>query len=371
MAYQDVKTPRIYIDWLSYAKLNNLSSGITKTDLDLMPGSMLGEMLGLSPSKVVNFNLQSNTNYNRINMKFGKPIGDIMTANSVGNTKMWVGIFGHNFASQNVRLRLLTGDNVWMGGINPIFNIKQESHNPDGNEFTNSQSFDYDGFSLFEVYSNSGQNEVEPSNTIQLRLLKDDFTNTDDYPIQIGAIAAGFYFDLPHSPDLKLNMNRDYGVKMTTGTNGKQFPSIGWSGIDNHGEVAPMDFTDSGLAPGRRSGRRTWDLKFSQFSNKYIAGANELTSTLHGSQETSLHSQDDSGNNITTDFSSNWEDNEDVFSRWIDKTNGPTLPFLFAPDKSNVKPDTLAIARLDQSSFKFSQVSHQTYSFSVKIKEQI
>jgi len=370
MAYQDVKTPRIYIDWLSYAKLNNLSSGITKTDLDLMPGSMLGEMLGLSPSKVVNFNLQTNIEHNRINLKFGKPIKEIMNVSSASNTKMWVGLFGHNFSTNNVNMKTFTrveNQTKYLGGITPVFNIEPES--VDG--FTNNNfKFYKDGFTLFEIYTNTSD-LLEDADTIQLRFHNDDLSNTSNYPIQIGAIAAGFYFDLPHSPDLKLNMNRDYGVKMTTGTNGKQFPSIGWSGIDNHGGVAPMDFTDSGLAPGRRSGRRTWDLKFSQFSNKYIAGANELTSTLHGSQETSFHSQDDSGNNITTDFSSNWEDNEDVFSRWIDKTNGPTLPFLFAPDKSNVKPDTLAIARLDQSSFKFSQVSHQTYSFSVKIKEQI
>ena len=134
-----------------------------------------------------------------------------------------------------------------------------------------------------------------------------------------------------------------------------------------------------------RSGRRTWDLKFSYMDDGDLFGSNQLLSIDSGAgyYETggdqphtvpgfpdSLDSDDYIWDGDTwSAYTHNLLTDDNFFSQVWSKTLGPTLPFIFQPNKDNQNPDGFAIARFKENSLKATRSSFNTYDISLKIEE--
>ena len=176
----------------------------------------------------------------------------------------------------------------------------------------------------------------------------------------IGSIIVGSYYDLPHSPDLKLTMTREMdGVKRFRAKGGSDLINYKYTKPPKWGTIAPWEFGATANQDLSRIGRRVWNLSFSQLQDSDIfPDVSSLTN-----YETSVYNSSD-----TTDKAILVEDT--FFGQVIHKTNGGQLPFLFQPDKNNLNPgDGFAIAKFDMNSFKFKQVANGVYDIKIKIRE--
>ena len=173
----------------------------------------------------------------------------------------------------------------------------------------------------------------------------------------IGSISIGTIYEMPHSPDLDLTMTREFGGAK------KQFTK-GGALLTNYNYTHPPTWGDGeawGLytdAPtnlgARRAGRRTWDLKFSYLSASDIMANLEMLN---------LNPEED-----TADYDNSLSD-DTFFSQFMQKTLGGSLRFIFQPDGSDNNPDGFAICVLDQDSISIKQVAHNTYNISLRIME--
>ena len=197
-------------------------------------------------------------------------------------------------------------------------------------------------------------------------------TGVDGY--YTGSIIIGTYYDMPHSPDLNLTMTRDYGGIKTIETKGG-------ASLSNAFYTKPPKWGGAGawelyLAPPQnnqklsRSGRRIWDLSFSYLDDGDVFGVNQYLGQDHWGTHTSppydegdLHDGGDSDNRYKFDLLTDYN----FYSQVIHKTNGGQLPFIFQPD---INDNTqFAICKFDMNSFQFKQVANSVYNVKLKIRE--
>ena len=180
------------------------------------------------------------------------------------------------------------------------------------------------------------------------------------YGAMVGSIVLGTYFDVPHSPDLKLTMTRESGNATTLRSQkGSTFTNSFYHSAPLWGNVAPWELysestTNHAFA---RSGRRVWDLSFSYLSDSSVFPDTASLSRA-GEPGYSLNYNDYLDNTLLYD--------DNFYSQVIHKTNGE-LPFIFQPDKND--NTQFAIARFDMSTFKFTQVANGVYNIKLKIRE--
>ena len=188
------------------------------------------------------------------------------------------------------------------------------------------------------------------------------YSRPDSAGRELGSIVIGNYYNMPHSPDLKLTMTREgSGAKHIRSQNGSSFSnsfytkSPTWGGNAGAWELYPGSPDSKQLLS--RSGRRVWDLSFNYLSDSSIF------------PETSLLSR--AGEDGYTFDWNNYHNNtllydDNFYSQVIHKTNGGELPFIFQPDRYD--NTQFAIAKFD-GGFKFTQVANSVYSISLKIRE--
>ena len=202
----------------------------------------------------------------------------------------------------------------------------------------------------------------------------------------IGSFSFGHVFQMPHSPDLKLTMTREYdGIQEQKTRGGGTLTQINysrppdWAGypawgltndhnVNNYASNDPMFF---GRYPAR--GRRVWDLKFSYVSSDKLFSTNEMYDKFN---PTDSSTNSDAGYDTSTggdfdgDGNFSWGHQEWSFMNIVmNHSIGGALPFIFQPDGNNNSPDQFAICKLDQGSFQFKQVANNVYDISLKIRE--
>jgi len=135
------------------------------------------------------------------------------------------------------------------------------------------------------------------------------------------------------------------------------------------------------LLPLSRSGRRTWDLKFSYMDDGDLWGSNQslsyIANTISGYEgqgvvdpDGDIHTTTENDGSLTDgDFNDNLLTDDNFFSQVWHKTLGGTLPFIFQPDGSNNNPDQFCIAKFKDSSLKATQSAYNVYDISVSIEE--
>ena len=315
MSYQEVRSPRIYINLLDMLSTRGYITNLNP----------IFRTLPVSPTPYATAIVNT--------------IPNILTDNA------FVAILGHQLGSNE------TGFDVDGWEISSVENIVNSEVEGGG------ILPEYDGFSI-TAFDGTGMESLK--------------LEMGAWTLNLGSIIFGTFHDLaPHSPDLSLTMTREYGgIKHIETKGGNTLSNANWIAQPLWGDLPPWELDDgSGAIPKElgRSGRRICDLSFSFIKGSDAFGPNQLL-------QKSLYTIQAPDNLETSDYDSFnfYEDNlltdENIFSL-INKTNGGLNSFLLQTDKSDYALDNFAIARFDQTSFKFTQVANTLYNFRCKIRE--
>tara|TARA_R100001443_G_scaffold48009_4_gene60425 strand:- start:184 stop:1311 length:1128 start_codon:yes stop_codon:yes gene_type:complete len=373
MAYQNVGTPRFYVNDITYSR----ALGIFEDYTDYSQGYVdRGTMADGNPNNPFTDSMPPTVNRN---LRF-KHINYVLPYNNTNNR--YYAILGHNFKSANKVFRhhwldetypttdddngtTLNSEVLVNGTIGTVQLSTGNSHSP----FLTPE---YDGFSIVTFHGGTQDAYYEKSN---FQIYSPYGLSTTE-TVHVGDIFLGNYYDMSHSPDLSLKLSYDYDGIKTQQTKGG-------ATLSNALYTKPADWGDYGCwqlgdNPNYRSGRRSWDLSFSYLSSDSVFPVNASTSyaatvgseTGYGDNAPSTNTH---GTEITSDdtyeFSSNILTGTDFFSQVWNKTMGGHLPFIFQPDNTNANPDQFAICRFDMDSLQYDQVAHNTYNVKLKIRE--
>ena len=407
MAYQNVGTPRFYVDHIQYLKATNFDfishyNNTYYTDQNEGNGDGVGYgveasdwLLGNTYTEYPNiFTLEASKQKN-LGWTGGAPGSDdtspyrtfFVPASGAGlegdNIGRYTAVLNHN-ASGKLRviydhMRNQTLDNTgWTS--NDVSDTRTEILN-------NATDSHQSGTTIFTVESTKAHFAPDNNNICYSRIVfntRDENDDSDDKTFDdfaIGGLSTGIYYDMPHSPDLKLTMDVEYdGYDTVTTKGGSTLTNIRYQGspwwIDEDGnKYAPFQVgtvgsgdDDSQFSQGgyRRNGRRVWNLKFSYISDKDLFASNYMQTT-HLETDTGYDSADaDTDRNV---FNYTIDSDNSFMSLVWQKTLGGALPFIFQPDNTNNNPDQFCIARFDQKSLRISQVANSVYNINVKIIE--
>ena len=177
---------------------------------------------------------------------------------------------------------------------------------------------------------------------------------------RIGSIIIGTFYDMPHSADLKISMERQMdGVQKVRTRGGNDLvdyryhkPAM-WGSLGAWELMNPVNATDQDLQPLSRSGRRIWNLSFSYLQDSDVF---PVSSSVNWE---GVYPDSASNHNLLLQ-------DDTFYGQVIHKTNGGQLPFIFQPDVND--NTNFAIAKF-MNSFQFSQVANGVYNVKLKIKE--
>ena len=323
MPYQNIGTPRFYIntvEWLG-------SLGIISID-DTYRTLPVGT--------------------NSLTVTYWAVEEEYTTHNALSTENGYLAFLGHNMTADN---------NISLQGASStsIVNGEQNSY--------------YNGFSIWDI--TGVLTGFVPYNNVAEEITY----------ITVGSILSGTYYDMPHSPELKLTMTREMDGAKRVRTRG---------GVDlvDHKYTKPPLWAN-GLAPWEiggtenqalsRVGRRTWSLSFNFMGGSDLFGPNPMLSmdsgtgyydTGTGQPDVDIYESGDyTGDSAWSAHSYNLLTDDNFFSQVIHKTNGGQLPMIMQIDNTNNSPDGFAIVKLDMKSFSFQQQSSGLYSCNLKIRE--
>ena len=218
MAYQNVSTPRFYInilEWLSSTGVLTINNVYTT-----MPTTIT------EPTDVID--------------NEGIPLG-------VFREKSFAAFLGHTASSGQLNLSENYTDSI---EINAELGV------------ANQIICNVDGFSI-RSFNGTG---VDDNNTI---------STWHSSPIH--SIVLGTYYDMPVAPDLSLSLEHDYsGIKKTTSMSGASFSNANWIKPPKWGDKEAWQLGDF---PRPYSGRRIWDLSFSYISDTDLEPRNYTGTT--------------------------------------------------------------------------------------------
>ena len=377
--YGGVATPRIWIDYIQYAKAigmvgdfltgNGLSGSTVDPSLawDFNPTRMTSYEITNS-SKVAAFRVNMNYRGTKEQYQFRRLL-------STANYGMILGLDGSGVTkSDDTYSRFevkgdVTGNgqddhNSGVEGLDTIVGVGALN----GTDWINTAGYSIQTFDGF--YSDDDYNFDRIVHVLYNKGNDDtDGLSLGDV-IKIGTFSFGKYFDLPHSANLSIKQTIAYdGVKTKRTIGGADLTQVNytrpkWGDLASWTSVNRSDYVDSdqGVLNADYSnagfqGRRSWDLAFS-----YISKEDMFPRTFHNNSAGYYDLSD------TQEFDSNADlHNDNVVGNWINLTLSGQIPFVFQPDKT--KNSDFAIVRIDKPSLSIEQVAYQVYDFSVRLIE--
>ena len=365
--YQNVGTPRFYVDYFQYA----LTTGII-TDEDFLVND---EILGENKQKIINLFYLNPAKTNFIDSDFFTIIEagqiDYHDLGIIINTKLknaddffdYIGILNHNLAD----IIPVSQDS----NFSFSYNLNASNYNPiSENQNGINKDISLNGFTFIDLKSDIPEPNIDRPQNVYFNLLK---RLTSD--LKLGCLTGGKYYDMPHSPDLDLTLTREYGGSTKQFTKGGALlTNYNYTQQPTWGDFEAWGTWSQNNAPSpqkRRAGRRRWDLKFSYIASSDLMAEIETLDNfaLDGITENIndyKQFQSSTTGEIVQSFFSN---DTSFFTQFMQKTLGGSLRFIFQPDKTDFTPDGFAICVLDQDSISFKQVAHNTYNVSLKILE--
>ena len=340
MAYQNVSTPRFYVnalEWLSNSTPSSFDSIFNTLPVDL---TNTGEL-----STTINI--------------IDNLLGD----------KSFIAILGHNMKTTVNSCRLSMDGNYLQFSLGINIGSTYEHIIPS-----------YDGFTIAKF--------VAP--------VDDELILTFNNVGNFGSILIGNYYDMTVNPNLSLKMSREYGgIDELVSYNGSSYTNQAWLKPPAWGEAGAWEIynnTSYGASNWlnvdtevSRSGRKSWDLSFSYIDDSDIFGSNQMITRISpytDNQNIDIGYDSDDVLGYTNEdqlidpdspeskgFTNNLLTDNNFFSQVWQKTLGGTLPFIFQPDKDNNNPDQFAICRFAENSLKVNQTAFNVYDISLKIEE--
>ena len=336
MAYQNVATPRFYVNVLEWLALNGVS-------YDLGAEANVFHTLPVTPRSI------SGARHDSAYGGWALPMGVIDFS---FDNKGFIAILGHKIKTDYVTL--LLGNTSSMTSIVNGFR---------GDSSLYTIPLAYGGNNVHRGYSISTYN-----GTPTVFGLGDETSWQDSaYDWYVGSVVIGTYYDMKNAPNLSLTMSREYGgTKEMTSYNGSSFSNTFWTKNPDWYDKGAWEL-GSGSRELTKSGRRGWQLSFSFMDGSDLFGSNQaLESHVWGNQSGNADSGDLSDVN---EFNYTLLTDDNFFSQEWHKSAGGTIPMIFQADNTNNSTDQFAIVRIRDKSLKATRVAPNTYDISLTLEE--
>ncbi|QDP54249.1 MAG: hypothetical protein Unbinned4234contig1003_35 [Prokaryotic dsDNA virus sp.] len=386
MPSNELKTPVFYmnvVEWLaSIGWLHGSGHGIK-----------FHTTLEASNPKEVPLPYNANGNNDSLQLpKFGPHVpvrgsrANVLPYKAIFGSNGCVGFLGHNFASADVIVGIQEGVANTSSPYNeetatdykPLYIKDSGMVNMSFNSPDWKFSTTYDGFSFYRCdYSDFDQT----ANPAQIRWESGAWGANDTSPYNglgrpsVGCIFLGSYFQMPINANINMSISYQMdGVDTVTTPGGTYLYNAKYTRPKKWGKLGAFELhsgsdstTASLTGDGARIGRRVVNMSFSFLDSSEIFPLIESTGflwndTFSGRSQGSM----DANYERTTDdllLGNNF------ISQVLIRCNGGQLPFLLHLDSNDNTPGNFMLAKFDQSSFQFNQVSRNKYNFSCKIKE--
>ena len=373
-----VATPRIYVDYIQYAKA-------------------IGYVDRYICGNVANFPVEDGsvwdfdpTNMNRYYHDGIDPAGNfhfgVRFKNWEGTpeNKQWslfletinyYGILGHSMGTQ-------CREGIGLNIVNSY--MYNDSQQLGESMFTSSQvagivgdamSCSNDvGFSMYEIIKPGGYSENNNWSRYGLFFYKQAEQqsqapfSTNEY-LDLGCLTAGRYFDFPHNANLSMNIKHTYdGVKSKRTQGGSDLTEIkytkpnwgnlpAWEHIDVSSYTNPEDyFVKENYSRVTNTSRRSWDLTFS-YLQKDDTFPKKSGNNILGEYLSAYDSFDDAGAGKI---------NMNLVNNFIGLTMGGQIPFLLQPDKT--KKD-FCMCKLQKNGVSIQQSAPDLYTCKLSFVE--
>ena len=334
MAYSNVGTPVFYIDNYLYHK----TIGTTLTEG--------------TPADVYNMKPQITTTVDA-NFVIQLPVSPI-NYNLYGNMKYYIAFLNHDI-----------GTSSGWANISTVITDENDA------QITRDIDVIRGGWNGYSFINGSTILAIDTAHDTSFYKLN------NSWAFHLGAVSTGIQYTMPHSPDLKLNMEIEFdGVDTITTSGGGSISNINYTGnplwingdnktnpFDTYGNT--LDVTTSGA---RRNGRKFWSLKFSYLSDVDLFASNPrgsgstnggYTEDVSQYESSDIHS---SGGELEYDM-----ETDDSFVAQVWNKVGMGISFIFQPDSNH--RDDFYICKFDQDSLRVTQEASKAYSISLKIVE--
>ena len=298
MAYQNVGTPRFFIDNYMYLRALGLdpqeyADQTADTNNYPDPNNVVRTTLEDESAFTLSPEISKPFTRDAISIRFYIPCGEMLKdMDFSGNMKWYGALLNHNLRDCNAKIQnmmymphLHSDDNEGDDTPTEILNRGNVENTFNGSSIfytdntpTDSHNFRYSGFRLYGDGAN--------------------FSN-----FQVGAVSMGVMYTMPSSPDLKLTMEIEFDgydeVKTIGGstlTNIRQTGAPVWANDGKYSNPFSVgDFSNNRYLGGaKRNGRRSWNLKFSYISDENIFSSNYSHNTwLNNDSDNSGYNQND------------------------------------------------------------------------------
>jgi len=351
MANMNIRTPRFYVDSISY----RLSRGVAQNGVYDVQGTSTGnnlvgiksgggteaDLFDMKPLNLVTFDTAASV--------ASKADGVVLSLDTMGETSSkhsFVAILNHNLVTATGRFKIAASDTK---AQIEIFDWHASATKIEPTEIINGDTID--GSSPFEVTPATDGSTIVKFAESDLRYWgiqfegsdSDNFSGTD---LTVGCVLMGEIYEMPHAPDMSVKRAIIFDqVDIVESAGGQRFGNM-----TSHGRTASSTskspFTTSTVAQQVFGGRIAYNLNFS-----YLASTDVMP------DEYDIY---------------NPADDSTVEDIW-NKTNGQHLPFIFSIDKSsegdNAESEHI-FARFKQDSLNMTQVANDFFNISMHIEEE-
>ena len=342
MAYQQVSTPRFYInvvEWLHYSGYLDMPHTSLHT-LPVLQNDVVADTGGTFTA-AFNFTATGLPSTENSNKGFIALLGHTLGSHVNDGQELYLMVYGAN---------TLTG--IVNTGVGFPYMVFGNGDGTNGYEIKN-------GFSIIKCDTNS-------SGIAGLTFYSNQAT--------IGSLVCGTYYDVPQSPNLNLTMNIEYGgTKEITTYNGSSFSNTMWDRQPMWGELGAWELYSPDIeVSGRtqqlaRSGRKTWQLTFSYMDDADLWGSVHVVDQGPYTSELSdgWDSDDLESDGLTLKY--NLLNDDSFYAQVWHRTLNGSLPFIFQPN--NLDNTNFVIARFRSNTLKVTQSAFNVYDISVTIEE--
>ena len=344
MANMNVRTPRFYVDTLSYLLSRGMTQNgeldVTATDAGayLMGTFTTGseiELFDMNPLNKVTFATSTDTN--------GHVLVTIDTQ-STSSKKNFVAILNHNMKSADAKVRIKGSDTESL-----IQSVDMTLGTVMGNP---AEVVNADTISSSVVTPATDGSTIVKFDEATKRYWGIQFEGSDSGNFDgstnmfASCILLGEYFDMPNAPDLNVTSSIMFdGVKTLESAAGQRFSNMANSGR-THGATTKSPFTIGNPDYEGYGGRLAYDMSFSYLN---------ATSVFPNRYESLVHTDD-------TVISDVWN-----------KTNGSHLPFIFSIDNAHAATNAESVhmfARFANNSLDLQQVAPDVWNVGFRVEEE-
>ena len=221
MAYQNVSTPRFYIDKSIYFR--TIGQFTPETDFE-------ANFTDLNPTHTITYT----TSFGVDMPTFGSPLN-------------YVAFLGHDAGRMYTEWMNASGGTTYEMGQEEIVN------------YHGSQDFTMGGYTILEFPYDATYPTIRA------------WVSDAGGGTYMGAISIGNYYDMPHSPELSLTLGHEYkGITKQTTMGGSTLTNTNYYKPPKWGDLEAWQL---GGIPRKYSGRRVWDLSFNYLNDEDLEPA--------------------------------------------------------------------------------------------------